>query len=285
MPLVHERKSLTYIPPAHPPEVPTLHNTSDGSTGATCLAFDFISRHGNHTSKMKPILLLALTPLAALAANFGSCSQALQCGFICCAETELCINSFCIDPSYISSVLTGTAAASAFPTLKNSGAVSSVLSALEHKSGAAESLYSQYQKVMTDAPMPSDLGTLVPSGFTIPTSLNPTEASKSVESLLSELRSEQASHTFTGSDGFPGSHGSHTFSGSHRNHSFTATDSTGGSNSTTATSTASSSRTTPTNSSTTTAGAAAAATNSSAGAVRMGAAGAAVVAAAVAAVL
>jgi hypothetical protein len=241
---------------------------------------------------MKTILLLALTPLAALAASFGSCTQGSQCGFICCAATEVCINNFCIDPSYISSVITGSAAARAFPTLTNPGAVSSIMSAIESKSGAVESLYSQFQKVMTDAPMPSDLGTLVPSGFTIPSSLNPTEASKSVESLLSELRSEHSGHPFTGSDGFPGSHGSHTFtgshgshpfSGSHRFHSVTTTTSTSasGSGSATATSTASSTGTSTTSTGTATLGGAAAATSSSAATRGFGGLDAAVMAAVV----
>jgi hypothetical protein len=129
------------------------------------------------------LFLLPAAPVVVLAADFGSCTTALQCGFMCCATSEVCINEFCVDPSYVSSALLAPAATSHYPELKDPKVVSSALEAL---STAVSSIYSEYRDVMTGAPMPSAIGTSVPSGVTIPSSLDPSSVASRVRSDLSE---------------------------------------------------------------------------------------------------
>ncbi|KAA8893916.1 hypothetical protein FN846DRAFT_463724 [Sphaerosporella brunnea] len=236
-------------------------STCPSSTASTfTLLYRFLIRPQT-TATMKSLLLLPLLVSSVLAANFGSCLPQHQCGFICCASTELCMNNMnCMSPEYIVSAIAATKAHSIYPTLTNPAVVSSLRSAISSSSGAAESVYSEFRSVMTDAPSPSALQPTVPSGFTIPSSLNPSSVSSRVSKVMasmSRVSESRARETATAS----------------RSHSASASVTTrrvSSSSTTTASSTTTRTTSTPT---------------STAAAATMGVAGAAVMAAVAAALL
>ncbi|KAI5816144.1 hypothetical protein BZA77DRAFT_64487 [Pyronema omphalodes] len=116
--------------------------------------------------------LTFILPSVVFAADFGSCAQENQCGFICCAPNEKCIMDYCIPPDFVKSAIAGDAAASIYPSLADDKYLSSVISAIESAPSGVESAYSKFADVMTGAPSPTPLGTTVPSGYTIPSSFS-----------------------------------------------------------------------------------------------------------------
>jgi len=111
--------------------------------------------------------LAAFAP-SALAATFGSCRPANQCGYMCCTGDEVCVDSsMCVGPSYVSSVLASHPSLASKPSR-----VSSLLCELDNPTSLS-SVFDEYRHIMTDAPAPSDLSPTVPSGFSVPATLDP----------------------------------------------------------------------------------------------------------------
>jgi hypothetical protein len=146
---------------------PAASISSKSSTIRKQITFD-----NYHHSKMKLVAALAFVLPVALAADFGSCAQENQCGFICCAAHEKCIMDYCIAPDFVKSALAGDAAASIYPSLADDKYRSSVMSAIASAPSGVESAYSKFVDVMTGAPSPTPLGTDIPSGYTIPSSFS-----------------------------------------------------------------------------------------------------------------
>ncbi|KAF8535051.1 hypothetical protein BDD12DRAFT_808871 [Trichophaea hybrida] len=124
-------------------------------------------------------LLLAIFTTLVSSADFGSCNSDRRCGYICCADSEECVQDYCVGKDFVSTALLNDGATSKYPSLTNSHYRSSIISALE-SSGGVSSVYEKFKDIMTDAPSPSPLGTEVPSGVTIPSSL-PTGKTSKVE--------------------------------------------------------------------------------------------------------
>ncbi|KAF8248020.1 hypothetical protein K440DRAFT_627768 [Wilcoxina mikolae CBS 423.85] len=152
-----------------------------------------------HSLHILPLaLLLAIFTTLVSSADFGSCHSDRRCGFICCADSEECVQDYCVGKDFVSTALLNDGATSKYPSLTNSNYRSSIISALE-SSGGVSSVYEKFRDIMTDAPSPSPLGTEVPSGVTIPSSLPTGKTSKAAGTTESPSGSKAATPAPTAS--------------------------------------------------------------------------------------